>query len=124
MATLKTIMKRDNAPPKIDLSDSKDPNCEKAPVNVSDVVIDSNGHQASTVPDITTTATPLTVRIEEPAPETTTDRGEWTGKLDFILSCLSYAVGLGNVWRYPFKCYENGGGNTETVFFFNISYMV
>lgn len=38
------------------------------------------------------------------------NRGNWSGKLDFIFSMLSFAVGLGNVWRFPYKAYQNGGG--------------
>lgn len=35
--------------------------------------------------------------------------GQWNSKWEYILSCVSYGVGLGNLWRFPYLVFQNGG---------------
>ncbi|WP_018145392.1 sodium-dependent transporter [Thioalkalivibrio sp. AKL6] len=43
-------------------------------------------------------------------PATTSIHGQWTTRLAFILAATGSAVGLGNIWRFPYIAGENGGG--------------
>ncbi|HHT21643.1 MAG TPA: sodium-dependent transporter [Tissierellia bacterium] len=40
----------------------------------------------------------------------TQERGQWSDKLGFLMAVIGSAVGLGNIWRYPYLLYKDGGG--------------
>ena len=44
------------------------------------------------------------------ATQTTSIHGEWSGRLAFVLAATGSAVGLGNIWKFPYITGENGGG--------------
>uniref|UniRef100_A0A3Q2FQI5 Transporter n=1 Tax=Cyprinodon variegatus TaxID=28743 RepID=A0A3Q2FQI5_CYPVA len=52
-------------------------------------------------------AAKLLLKVTEPK---THVRDQWATKMEFILAVAGHIVGLGNVWRFPYLCYKNGGG--------------
>ena len=43
-------------------------------------------------------------------------RQTWSKEIEFLLACVGNAVGLGNLWRFPYLCYESGGGMYILIF--------
>lgn len=46
------------------------------------------------------------------------DRGQWTGRIGFILAAAGSAIGLGNIWRFPYSVAEGGGGLFVIIYLF------
>ncbi|KAH6919482.1 hypothetical protein HPB50_029530 [Hyalomma asiaticum] len=36
-------------------------------------------------------------------------RDKWSHRIEFVLSCVALSLGLGNMWRFPYLTYQNGG---------------
>ena len=41
------------------------------------------------------------------------DRPAWDSKIQYVLAQVGFSVGLGNVWRFPYLCHQNGGGKPQ-----------
>lgn len=56
-----------------------------------------------------------TLSIDDRQDKNKHDRDQWGKGIEFLLSCIAMAVGLGNVWRFPFIALRNGGGKNFSI---------
>lgn len=52
--------------------------------------------------------------VDKESDEKNPERLKWTNKAEYILSMVGFAIGLGNIWKFPYLAYRNGGGNVWT----------
>uniref|UniRef100_A0A8C3T9Y9 Transporter n=1 Tax=Chelydra serpentina TaxID=8475 RepID=A0A8C3T9Y9_CHESE len=53
---------------------------------------------------------PSHVELETIEKEEADTRPKWDNKAQYMLTCIGFCVGLGNVWRFPYLCQSHGGG--------------
>jgi NSS family neurotransmitter:Na+ symporter len=50
-------------------------------------------------------------------------RGEWSSQLGFVLAAAGSAIGLGNIWRFPYVAGESGGGAFVLVYLICVAFI-
>lgn len=66
-----------------------------------------NGFSNHIVISTTTNSSSNNNNPDDPPP---TVREKWGKNIEFLLSCVALSVGFGNVWRFPYTAFNNGGG--------------
>lgn len=51
--------------------------------------------------------------LERMEKEEAEDRPKWDNKAQYILTCVGFCIGIGNVWRFPYLCQSHGGGESR-----------
>ena len=62
--------------------------------------------------------------IKDPNDSKLDETKRYRNQYEFYLSLLGYAVGLGNIWRFPYVLYSNGGGVFFIPFIISIVFII
>ncbi|CAD7930676.1 unnamed protein product [Amoebophrya sp. A25] len=78
-------------------------------------------HQLQPMPIQTPAAAAMKPAADERS-ENKQDRPQWTSRYDFIFVLMGYAIGIGNLWRFPYLCGKHGGGAFLFVYLFCLAF--